>query len=287
MSSRRLASLLADDLEIVGYSVAGEESVVAVPMLNVCFDIGRCPEEALLVDNVFLTHGHMDHAAGIAYYCSQRNFREMAAGTVYCSAGLKSKLQSLLDCWGRIDGNRPPANIIAVEDNKEYQIRKNLYVYVFSTNHYGDSMGFTIIERRQKLKEQYHGLASREIVDLKKQGIEITYTLDMPLVTYLGDTMAGDFENLPCVQNSKILIAECTFFEPDHHDRARAGRHYHVDSMAEFLEKSSNQYVILTHLSRRTDIRLAKKMLKSTLSKDLYSKVTFLMDRTKRGVILK
>ena len=28
---------------VVGYSVAGEETVVQVPELNVCFDIGRAP----------------------------------------------------------------------------------------------------------------------------------------------------------------------------------------------------------------------------------------------------
>ena len=32
--------------DVIGYSVAGEETVVSVPSLDVCFDIGRCPHAA-------------------------------------------------------------------------------------------------------------------------------------------------------------------------------------------------------------------------------------------------
>ncbi len=51
---------------VVGYSVAGEETVLQVPELNVCFDIGRCPHFALTSDVICISHGHMDHLAGIA-----------------------------------------------------------------------------------------------------------------------------------------------------------------------------------------------------------------------------
>jgi hypothetical protein len=34
-------------IHVIGYSVAGEETVVQVPELDVCFDIGRAPYFAL------------------------------------------------------------------------------------------------------------------------------------------------------------------------------------------------------------------------------------------------
>ena len=120
MAGYRLVKLGLEPFEIVGYSVGGEETVVAVPSLDVCFDIGKSPGELLSVNNVLLTHGHMDHAAGIAYYFSQRNFREMATGTVLLPGQLAPVVERLLDCWGNIDGTRPPANLIPMQSGKEY-----------------------------------------------------------------------------------------------------------------------------------------------------------------------
>ena len=81
MPSHNLACLTVEDLDILGYSVAGEETVVGLPQLDVCFDIGKAPDQVIPINHVLLTHGHMDHAAGIAYYLSQRNFCGMSAGT--------------------------------------------------------------------------------------------------------------------------------------------------------------------------------------------------------------
>jgi len=280
MGSRQyLTELKYDNLEIIGYSVAGEETVVAVPALDVCFDIGKAPDPLLGINHVLLSHGHMDHAAGIVYYFSQRDFREMNPGTVLLPKRLAPILEQLLTCWGRFDGTHPPANIIPVEPGQEYEIRRNLYAFAFATNHCNGSLGFTIIERRQKLKSEYLELPGTEIAKLRKSGAQVTYTMNMPLVTYLGDTTSGDFEQLACVRNSKILIVECTFFDQEHRDRACAGRHYHFNELSRVLEEMENEHIILTHLSRRTDIHIAKKMVAETLSEEVAERVTFLMDR--------
>ncbi len=282
MANRNLIRHTLDSFDILGYSVGGEETVVAVPSLDVCFDIGKAPEELLSVNHVLLSHGHMDHAAGIAYYCSQRDFREMSPGTVLLPECLATPVERLLDCWAGIDGTRPPAHIVPMTAGQEYEIRRNLFAFAFATNHSRGSLGYTIIERRQKLKAEYLDLPGTEIARLRKNGEQITYTLNLPLVTYLGDTMSGDFEQLACVRQSRILIAECTFFEKDHHDRARAGRHYHFDQLAQLLPKMENEYILLTHLSRRTELNLARKMAYEALSEELAGRVVFLMDRPRR-----
>ncbi|MCK4629741.1 MAG: MBL fold metallo-hydrolase [Sedimentisphaerales bacterium] len=282
MANRNLLKLTLDSLDILGYSVGGEETVVAVPSLDVCFDVGKAPEELLSVNHVLLSHGHMDHAAGIAYYCSQRDFREMAPGTVLLPESLAPAVEHLLDCWARIDGTRPPGHIIPMAPGREYEIRRNLFAFAFATNHSRGSLGYTIIERRQKLKAEYLALSGPEIARLRKNGEQVTYTLNLPLVTYLGDTTSGDFEQLACVRQSRVLIAECTFFEKDHHERARAGRHYHFDQLARLLPEMENEYTLLTHLSRRTELKLARKIVDETLPDELARRVVFLMDRHRR-----
>ena len=281
MTSGKLRKFELGGYTINGYSIAGEETVIAMPELNVCFDIGRCPEEALLMDNLLLSHGHMDHSAGIGYYFSQRSFREMAPGNAIVPEHLKSKFEAMLDLWGEIDGNRPEANLITVKPGDEYQLRRGLFVRVFETNHCRGALGYTIIDRRHKLKAEYSQLAGPQIAELRKSGQEVTYVLDVPLVTFLGDTMPGDFVNLDYVKNSKILLTECTFTEPDHLDRANAGRHLHVEQLAEILKDFNNEHIVISHLSRRTFIRDAKKRVKKLFTPECYKKVTFLMEINK------
>ena len=67
-----------DSIRLRGVSLAGEETYIVAPEMNLGFDLGRCQRDVLGVDHVFLTHGHMDHAAGAAYYFSQRMFIDNA-----------------------------------------------------------------------------------------------------------------------------------------------------------------------------------------------------------------
>ncbi len=171
MPSHNLVRMQIDDLTILGYSVAGEETVVAMPQLNVCFDIGKAPDQAISIDNVLLTHGHMDHAAGLAYYLSHRNFCGQSAGTVLAPQNLIKPIKQIIDAWGKLDGNQVPANLIGVKAGDEYQIKPNLFARVFPTKHTNGSVGYTIIERRKKLKPEYTKLNGKQIVELKKQGV--------------------------------------------------------------------------------------------------------------------
>jgi ribonuclease Z len=282
MPSHNLAHIKIDDLEIIGYSVAGEETVVAMPQLDVCFDIGRAPTQVISINHMLLTHGHMDHAAGIAYYLSQRNFCGLSAGTVLAPQNLLQSIETILSGWKRLDGNNIPAKLVGVRSGDEYQVKRDLFVRVFPTKHSRGSVGYSIIEKRKKLKSEYAELSGPQLVALKKKGVEIEYVLEVPIVTYLGDTKYVDFAQLEYIANSKILIAECTFFLAEHSGRAEAGRHMHIEELAGLLGKMKNKHIIITHLSQRTGIPEARRILKKTLPADTYKKIILLMDKKRR-----
>jgi len=282
MASHNLAHIKIDELEVVGYSVAGEETVVAIPQLDVCFDIGKAPDQIISIKNILLTHGHMDHAAGIAYYLSHRNFCGQSAGTILAPENLLGPMQQIIDGWGMLDGNKVPANLVGVKPGDEYQIKPNLFARVFPTKHSKGSVGYSVIEKRKKIKPEYAKLKGPQIVELKRQGIEIDYPLEIPIVTYLGDTQYVDFSQLEYISQSKILIAECTFYEVEHVRRAEAGKHMHIDEFAGLLEKLENEYIIITHTTQRTAMREVRKILKGSLSAEKYKKVILLMDKRLR-----
>jgi len=282
MASHNLACIEVDELEIIGYSVAGEETVVAIPQLDVCFDIGKAPDQIISINNVLLSHGHMDHAAGFAYYLSQRNFCGMSPGTVLAPRNLLQPMREIIDAWSRLDGNKVPGNLVGVKAGDEYQIKPNLFARAFPTKHSTGSVGYTIIEKRKKLRSEYAGLAGQQIVQLKKRGTAIDYPLEIPIVTYIGDTQYVDFSQLKYIVESKILIAECTFYESQHAERAEAGKHMHIDEFAQLLEKLQNQYFIITHATQRTAMREIRNVLKGTLSPEKYERTILLMANRRR-----
>jgi ribonuclease Z len=279
MPSHNLAKIQIDDLTILGYSVAGEETVVGIPQLDVCFDVGKAPEQLISINHVLLTHGHMDHSAGFAYYLSQRNFCGLPAGTILAPTNLIRPMQEILDLWARVDGNRIPAKLVGVQAGDEYQIKPNLYARAFPTKHTSGSIGFTVLEKRKKLKPEFIGLTGPQIVELKRQGIEIDSPLEVPIVTYFGDTQYVDFSQLDYIVKSKILIAECTFYEDEHADRAEAGRHMHVTEFASLMDRLQNERIIISHITQRTPMSEIRAMLEKTLSPEIFAKVIILMDR--------
>ena len=282
MPSHNLAEIKIDNLEIIGYSVAGEETVVAMPQLDVCFDIGKAPNQIISINHILLTHGHMDHAAGIAYYLSHRNFSGQSPGTILAPKNLLGPIKEIIDAWSRLDGNKVPANLVGVKAGDEYQIKPNLFTRVFPTKHSKGSVGYTVLEKRKKIKPEYAKLTGPQIVELKKQGIEIDYPLEIPIVTYLGDTQKVDFSQLKYIVESKILIAECTFYETDHSVRAEAGRHMHITEFAELIEKLQNQHIVITHTTQRTSMREIRRILKEALPAEQYEKVILFMANRRR-----
>jgi ribonuclease Z len=268
-----------DDFSIVGYSVAGEESVILVPELDIVFDIGKCPREALRINHVLLTHGHMDHAAGIAYYFSQRDFQGISGGTALVPKGLVGPLETLMSAVAGVEGHPSPHKFVGMSDGEDCEIRRGLLARAFATRHVGACLGYSIIDVRQKLKSEFADKTGPELVELKKQGTQIVNRVEIPLVAYLGDTAKGNYMDLPYVRQAKVLLIECTFFDPDHVKRARAGKHIHVIDLPEVLEGTDNEKIVLTHVTRRTNMAAAKKILKKALKKETLEKVTFLMSR--------
>ncbi len=278
------AEFVHGDLRILGSSLAGEETYLVMPELNLAFDLGRAPRTALAVDHIFLTHGHMDHAAGIAYYFSQREFLGNQPGHLYAPEPLVEPIRRLLRVWADIDGHEPPANIHPASAGTDIALRRDLVVRPFTVRHpchrhdrsVVQTLGFAAIEVRQKLFDEYKSLAGPQLVELKRQGVPITRRVEIPLVAYCGDTAAGEFLDLEYVRQAKVLILELTFVEPDHRDRARAGNHLHVSDLRDILPRLGNERILLTHLSRRTALSAARDALRKELAGVLDERVSFL-----------
>lgn len=267
---------------VEAYSLAGEETVVGFPELNVCFDVGRAPREIISIDNLCLSHGHMDHAAGLAYYLSQRGFIGASAGRVIVHRDQATHVQRLMEVWNDIEGHYAPGVIEGVLPDEDVAIRRDLVIRPFAVVHTPTSLGFSVVETRHKLKPEHVGKTGPQLVALKKQGVVIEHHMETALVAYCGDTAVGDFFDLPWVRDAELLVMECTFFEQEHLHRARVGKHTHVSDLRQVLARNRSAHVLIMHVTRRTEMRQAKAMLRDAIEPRDLERVSFLMERAPR-----
>ncbi len=273
-----LGFLFIPPFRVQGTSIAGETTVVQVPELDVCFDMGQCPRAMLASKFVCITHGHMDHVGGLAYYCSQRVFQGMDPGNIVCAKPLGPAIRQMMAGFVDLEQQVTPYNLIEMEPGQEVMIKNNTYLRIFEVEHTCPSWGYSIVEKRSKLKPEYYELPQDKLREMKDRGMDITRILEVPLVSYLGDTAPGPWLIREDVRKSQIVICECTFTEPDHKERARVGRHMHIDDVAEWLRVLECEKLVLTHLSRRSNAQEARKRLRRLVKPAMVDKVEFLMD---------
>ncbi len=273
-----LGFLFIPPFRVQGASIAGESTCVQVPELDVCFDMGSCPRPMLSSRIAAISHGHMDHIGGLAYYCSQRHFQGMGEGIVVCPKPLGPPIRRMMAGYVDLEQQVTPFQLVELETNQEYEIKNNIFLRMFDVEHTTPAAGYTIIEKRSKLKPEYYELPQEKLRELKEKGVDITYIREVSLVSYLGDTCPGPPLVREDVRKSQLVIAECTFVDDEHVERARVGKHLHLRDIAEWLPVLECERLILVHLSRRTNLIDARKALRQLVKPQHADRVEFLMD---------
>ena len=161
--TQKFAALGIGAHTVRGYSVAGEETVVQVPELGVCFDCGRAPQFALTSDILCISHGHMDHVAGLAYYISQRHFQGLKPPTILVPAEIADPIDDMLLAWRRIERQQTPYDLVEMRPGQMFRVRKDFGIRAHRTHHGGPSLGYAAIQIRHKLKDEFHDKSGDEL----------------------------------------------------------------------------------------------------------------------------
>ena len=242
-----LFTLTTERFTIEGRSRAGHETWFRIRDLGVVLDIGRGADAAVGISNVFVTHAHLDHAAGIAFYAGQRHLHRMSGGRVWVPAAAADDFREMMRIWERLTNTRlAEVEIVGIDAGDSVRIGRTHEVRAHAATHRVAANAYEIFEIRHHLKEE--GLTQEEI---HRRRAEVIEEYRYPLLFYTGDTDRGILETCDALYRAEVLMIECSFVFDGHQDRAAKYRHIHFDDIAEFAGRFENQLIVLTHFSRR------------------------------------
>ncbi len=257
----QIGFLYLPPIRVQGISVAGEQTAVGIPEYDIVFDIGLCPRPVISAKVLALSHTHMDHVAGLPYYFSQRYFQKLPVGKCYCPKPMAEPLQAMMRTWVALERQETPFEIVGLEPGDEVEIKPNTFLRAHASSHTIPSLAYSVVEKRKKLRVEFSELPRERIRELRLAGEEISNVVDVSLVAYTGDTEPAPFLYHSDFVNARVVITECTFFDPEHQDKAKIGKHIHVEDLRSLFAVWKAEHVVVVHASRRTMLSFARERL--------------------------
>lgn len=227
---------------------------------GLAFEAGRGEPRVAGAADVFLSHGHLDHALGVPYVLSQRTSHQGVGTRLFCPAPVVEPLEGLIAAAGRLEATDYDYRLTGLEPGDRVDVGRNLVVEAFETDHVVPSLGYHLVSRRERLREEHRGRPGAEIARLRAEGIDVTDTIESLLLSYCGDTGSGVFDLEPRLYETEVLMVECTFLDERKRESAAEYKHLHFDDLVERADRFRNRAIVLHHLSRRhhpSELRVA------------------------------
>lgn len=257
-------------MKLEGLSVAGVETCIEVPSLRLVLDMGCCTRGAVQHPLVLLSHGHLDHMGAVAQHAARRAMMRMGESTYVAPAAVAGDLEELFNAAGRLDGQVIPRRVIALSPGEEFQIAKHRWVRPFETYHRVPSQGYTVWEHRHRLRAEFQGLPGAQLAELRKKGVKIEETREVPLLSFTGDTRIEVLERTPELQQTETLVIETTFLDDRVNvEGARSTGHIHLDEVLERAELLPRSEVVLSHFSARYTDEEVRQIVRERLPDEL------------------
>ena len=239
------------ELRLEGRSRAGDSSWIRVSPPGLAFDVGRGSARLTGARDLFVSHGHLDHALGVPFVLSNRSLHLGEPTRVACPAAIADSLDRLIRAAEILEGERYRYEIVPMVPGDRLDVGKGFLVEAFPVDHVVPSLGFHLLRRKRRLRADLRGLPEPEIVALRREGREVGEEVEELALSYTGDTSAGVFDLEPRLFDSPRLVLECTFLGEELRDKGAQYGHLHFQDLVERAHRFRNRILVLTHLSRR------------------------------------
>ncbi len=259
-------SLHLDVCELIGVSLAGVRTSLYIPELKIGFDAGFPFPFQLGCETFFITHGHLDHAAAIPYIISQKNLNNLGPAQFYMPEELIKPLDEIMKIWQSIELHNYQYRFLPLIDDQKIIVNPQFYVRAFQAHHRIPALGYTIFYCKKSLKPEYEGLQKEQLVHLKKDGTIVDQVIEIPIMSFSGDSKIEFLWKHNWIHQAKFLLIESTYIDDRKTtDQAREWGHIHLDEILEALPRIAAEKIVLMHISSRYNDHQIKTILKAKI----------------------
>jgi ribonuclease Z len=211
-------------ITLAGTSVAARATGFAVPELGVALDVGRLTQRLAAQPVVLLSHGHLDHLAGILAYLNVRaRFHAGAPPRVAAPRAVSEPLLAALAVMPGMEAVRKRLRledtVLGVEPGETVAVPGG-GATAFAVDHGVPSLGWA----------------------LRRPGEQ------RPCLVYAGDGTVEPFAAEPSLLDAATAVVECTFVERNRRIAARLARHAHILDWVEAAPALRCDRLVLAHL---------------------------------------
>ncbi len=239
-------------LPLLGFSTAGIETAIEVPSLGLVLDLGRCSRTAVNQPLVLVSHGHLDHVGAVVHHAARRAMMNMGESTYVVPASIAADVERMFAAAEALDGGRIPRRVVPLGAGDELDLGKRRRVRAFETFHRVPSQGYTVWERRHRLRPEFRNLDGARLGELRRAGQVIDEPHDVPVLCFSGDTRVDVLERTPELQQAETLVLEATFLDERMSvEDARQMGHIHLDELIARSQLLTARDIVLHHFSAR------------------------------------
>jgi ribonuclease Z len=280
-----LTEVQAGPYTLRGISIGGVYTSLQVPELNVVLDAGIPLRTFATTDNIFLSHGHSDHASALGALLGIRGLvGKHSPAQVFLPAEIESAVQEALAALQRLHRSDIELETIPMHPGDTRKVYRDVWVRAFRTHHAGPSLGYQFFRRITKLKPEHQDLPGEEIGRLRREGVPgIFDEIERLELAYATDTLSKVLETAPSILESRVLILECTYLDQKRTvEETQERLHVHLDEIIARADRFQNEALVLMHFSQLYAPEQVRDIIRERVPPSLHERIRLFVPESNR-----